>query len=340
MRSRSVSFWSSLFTIAIVVMIGLNFWLGVLQQRFHEPGPLGAERVITVPQGAGLSSIANTLEKNGVISSAWLFSANARRKGLSSALKAGEFVVPASASMNDVLGLITEGRAVQHRITVPEGYTAHQVVDLLEANEILTGEIESVPAEGSLAPDTYFVHRGDTRAALIERMQTAQNEIIDGLWETRNQDLPIKTKQEALILASIVEKETGYKMERGLVASVFYNRLNKGMKLQTDPTIVYGITLGDHPVNGLPLGRPISKKDRDTPTEHNTYHIDGLPPTPIANPGRASLAAVLNPPTSDYFFFVTDCSQGHVFSKTGREHLRHVANLRRCEKQQRNAGGN
>ncbi len=217
---------------------------------------------------------------------------------------------------------------VQRRVTVAEGRTSWEIVELLKATAELEGEIGAVPSEGVLAPNTYFFQKGETRQDILDRMAQAQQTALDELWEGRAEDLPISTPEEALVLASIVEKETGLADERPEVAAVFINRLRRGMRLQSDPTIIYGITEGKGP-----LGRGIRRSEIDRKTRWNTYQIDGLPPTPIANPGRDAIAAVLNPPDSDYLYFVADGTGGHAFSKSLAEHNRNVANWRRIEKE-------
>ncbi|MEL6977060.1 MAG: endolytic transglycosylase MltG [Pseudomonadota bacterium] len=309
-----------------VILIGLigAAAFGYAKSVYSAPGPLAQSRVIEVPKGASVSSIAARLERDGVIGSAFAFKLAARVRGDAASLKAGDYEVSPEASLEDVLDAIAGGAAIEHRVTVAEGLTSAEIVALVEASEVLVGEIEERPAEGSLAPDTYFVRRGETRAAVIERMQRAQETILQAAWATRQEDLPLATKEEALILASIIEKETGVAGERREVASVFVNRLRKPMRLETDPTVIYGITRGDGP-----LGRQLTRKDVRTPSDYNTYTIDGLPPTPIANPGRASIEAALNPADTPYFFFVADGTGGHAFSKTYAEHRRNVDKWRK-----------
>ena len=216
-------------------------------------------------------------------------------------------------------------------MTLAEGVTSWQVIEELKQAEFLTGEIADIPAEGSLAPDSYEVPRGFDRADLIAQMETRQDAILTELWVNRQDDLPLETPQQALILASIVEKETGVPEERRQVASVFVNRLNQGIRLQTDPTVIYGITNGQ----GV-LGRGIRQSELRRETPYNTYVIDGLPPTPIANPGRASIEAALNPDTTDYIFFVADGTGGHAFATTLREHNENVARWRQIEAERAN----
>ena len=324
--------WSNFFTLAIALGLALIVVLNGLQRQYEEPGPLTQETRIEVPSGSSLGAIAATLEENGVINNAWLFRVAARKQGVSASLKAGEYMIPPGASIRDVLERITDGLAIQHRVTVAEGLTSYEVVEILKDpryNGVLEGEVQQVPPEGSLAPDTYFVQRGETRDAVLLRMSEKQTAILDELWAARAPNLPIKTKEEALTLASIVEKETGVSSERAQVASVFVNRLNEGMKLQSDPTIIYGITEGKGP-----LGRGLRRSEINNGENiYNTYAHRGLTPTPIANPGRASIEAVVNPADTDYFFFVADGTGGHAFSKTLREHTNNVNRWRQIERQ-------
>jgi len=242
-------------------------------------------------------------------------------------MKAGEFKVEANASMEDVLGTLVEGKSVQYKITLPEGLTSQQVVARLQADENLIGEISTIPLEGSLLPDTYPYSRGADRQSILERMVDAQKTFVAGLWEKRQEGLPINSLDEAVILASIVEKETAVAEERALTAAVFMNRLRKGMRLQSDPTIIYGIVGG----RGS-LGRPILKSDIKGKTPYNTYTISGLPPTPICNPGREAILAVLNPAATKALYFVADGTGGHAFSETLAEHNAAVAKWRKIER--------
>jgi len=297
---------------------------------FYAPGPSareGAETtIVTLPSGAGVSAIAANLKAAGVIRSTDMFKAAATLTGADRKLRAGEYEVPSRASLRSVLVLLVEGKVVRHYVTLPEGWSSAQAVDILMRQPILTGEIGATPEEGSLWPDTYEISRGDTRASVIARMSNAQADNLARLWATRSPRTVVKSPEEAVILASIVEKETAVASERPRVAAVFSNRLRIGMRLESDPTIVYGIT------QGRPLGRGIRRSELDRQTAWNTYQIDGLPPTPIANPGREALAAVLNPPVSDELFFVADGSGGHAFARTYDEHLANVARWREIER--------
>ena len=295
---------------------------------YFGPGPEarnGDTTVVTVPSGAGVAAIAARLKTDGVIRSTDLFKASAALTGSATRLRAGEYEVPSGASVKDVLALLTSGRVVRHFVTIPEGWSSAQAVDILMNEEILTGTVE-VPDEGTLWPETYEVTRGETRASVIARMQRARDEGLAELWAQRGPTSVVRTPNEAMILASIVEKETGIAAERPQVAAVFSNRIRQGMRLESDPTIVYGIT------KGRPLGRGIRQSELAADTGYNTYLIDGLPPTPIANPGRDAIAAVLNPPRSEYLFFVADGTGGHVFARTYEEHRFNVARWREIER--------
>jgi len=311
----------SLFLIAALVMA----W-GV----YYGPGPgarQGETTVITLPSGSGVSAIAAQMKAAGVIRSTDMFKAAATLTGADRKLRAGEYEVPTRTSLSGLLNLLVEGRVVRHFVTLPEGWSSAQAVDILMKQPVLTGTVEETPEEGSLWPDTYEVTRGETRQSVIARMQTAARDNLRILWAQRAPGTVVRNPEEALILASIVEKETGLAAERPRVAAVFSNRLRQGMRLESDPTIVYGIT------QGRPLGRGIRRSELERPTAWNTYRIDGLPPTPIANPGKEALAAVLNPPSEPALFFVADGSGGHAFAVTYDEHLQNVARWRRIERE-------
>ncbi|MBI1239703.1 MAG: endolytic transglycosylase MltG [Alphaproteobacteria bacterium] len=284
-------------------------------------------QIVMVEQGTGLAAIAAKLEEQGLISNALVFRLGVMLSGQASALKAGEFEVPRRASMAEIMRLLVEGRSILHRITIAEGLTVAKILRQLDEHPQLSGTVENQPEEGRILPETYLFTRGTTRAELVARMVADHDAVLDALWETRQEGLPLATKEEAVILASIVEKETGIASERPRVAAVFINRLRRGMKLQSDPTIIYGITQGE------PLGRGIRASELRGATPYNTYVIDGLPPTPIANPGRAALEAVLNPPKTDELYFVADGTGGHAFASTFSEHQRNVKRWRRIERQ-------
>lgn len=308
---------------ALLGGLALSFVLGMI----YLPGPQQETVRVLLPSGASTRIIAARLAEADAVRSAVIFRAYVRLSGKSSNLQAGEYDLPKGANMPAVLRVLTSGEVVLHPITIPEGLTSMQIVGLLEANALLTGTV-AVPPEGTLLPETYNVERGMSRAALIAKMQADQARVIATLWPNRQKDLPVNSSREALILASIVERETAVAEERPLVAAVLINRLIKGMRLQSDPTIIYGIVGG----RGK-LGRPIRRSEIRRRTAYNTYRIDGLPPTPIANPGRASIAAVLNPAKSKALYFVADGTGGHAFAETLEAHNKNVLRWRQIEKQ-------
>lgn len=295
---------------------------------YYAPGPSARAdeaTIVTLPSGSGVSAIAATLKESGVIRSIDMFKAAATITGADRRLRAGEYQVPTKASLRSVLKLLTDGRVVRHYVTLPEGWSSAQAVDILNKQGVLTGSVE-VPAEGSLWPETYEVSRGETREAVVARMQKAMTDNLAKLWAGRGPTTVVRSPEEAVILASVVEKETGVASERPRVAAVFSNRIRLGMRLESDPTIIYGIT------RGRPLGRGIRQSELAADTGYNTYMISGLPPTPIANPGKDAIAAVLNPPRSEDLFFVADGTGGHVFARTFDEHLANVARWREVER--------
>jgi UPF0755 protein len=297
------------------------------KSRLEAPGPLQAEKVVTIPPRSGMMDIADLLRNEGVIDEHRLvfvggvFALSAR-----SGLKAGEYVFPKHASVRDVVETIVEGKVVQHQISIPEGLTSEQIVARLLENDILAGNIKDVPSEGSLLPDTYHFNRGFTREQMIKRMREAQDRLVQEVWVRRNPDLPLKTPAQLVILASIIEKETSKPEERTRVAAVFANRLKQKMKLQTDPTVIYGLVYGKGS-----LGHPLTKSELTQPTPYNTYIIDGLTPGPIANPGRASIEAAANPARTKELYFASDGAGGHAFAETYDQHLKNVARLRVIE---------
>ncbi len=313
---------------AIAVGVGGYFaW-----REISRPGPLQRDAVVLVEPGASVSQIAEQLLYVGALRQQELFIAAVRVRGDAAALKAGEFNIPAAASIDQIIDILVEGKSILHYFTAPEGRTTAQVLRIVGENAILVGEMALAPPEGELLPETYAFTRGRTRDGLVSEMMKAQDSVLAELWDRRVKDLPISTPEEAVILASIVEKETGVAAERPMIAAVFVNRLRRGMRLQSDPTIIYGLTGGE------PLGRGLRVSEIERPTPYNTYVIDGLPPTPIANPGRAAIGAVLNPAESDALYFVADGSGGHVFAKSLDEHNRNVAQWRRIERNAREEG--
>jgi UPF0755 protein len=314
--------------LALVIVLGVLV-AGVVEwglAGFSAPGPAarqGTETVVFVKSGMGLRGIAQTLADAGVLTRPALFAIGVRVSGKTSDLKAGEYAIPSRAGMRDIMEILVAGKSIARKITVAEGLTSQMVYDAVNENSQLVGEAGPVPPEGSLLPETYLFSRGQTRADLIAKMQKAQDDLLDRLWEKRARDLPYTTKEEAIILASIVEKETGIARERPHIASVFVNRLRIGMRLQSDPTIIYGIT------KGYPIGRRIRQSEIERATPFNTYVIGGLPPEPICNPGKDAIEAVLNPAVSKDLYFVADGTGGHVFAANPDEQARNVAKWRR-----------
>ena len=319
-----------LILVALVVLLAGSAFLAARweNQNFAAPGPLSSEKVVVIAQGSSLRAIAERLEREGIVADAFLFRIGVMRRGEAVALQAGEYAFPAHTSMAGTLALIVSGKVVEHRITVAEGLTSEAALEVVMADTVLMGEAGPAPAEGSLLPETYIFPRGTTRADMLARMRKAQETLLAELWPKRKAGLPFATPEEALKLASIVEKETGVASERPRIAAIFVNRLKSGMKLESDPTIIYGLT------KGAPLGHALRQSELAKDNPFSTYQIAGLPPTPICNPGRDAIAAVLNPPDSQELFFVADGSGGHVFAKTGAEHARNVAKLRQIERAQ------
>lgn len=307
-----------------VLVLALAIVAGYGRVRLDAPGPLASSRAVVIPKGVGGEGIARRLAETGVIADPRLFRV-AVRLGRSPLL-AGEYEFPAGISALNAIRLMQSGRTVIRRLTVPEGLTVRQVLALLAQTEGLDGEVRRPPAEGTLLPETYHFSYGDSRQGMIDRMNQSMREVLAKSWASRSAPPILKTPEEALALASIVEKETGVAAERPRIAAVFFNRLKFGMKLQSDPTVIYGISGGE----GV-LGRALTRADLEADSPFNTYARAGLPPAPIANPGRAALAAVLNPVLSDELYFVADGSGGHAFAKTLDEHNRNVARWRKFQ---------
>jgi UPF0755 protein len=379
---RSVA--SNALTLFIVILIAMAALVAWGRNEFFAAGPLAEPICLQVERGASLSSVSRNLEERGAISDARIFRIGAEYADRADDLKFGSYMVPAKASMSEVLEAITAtgrstcGRdlnfrigvtksdvvlselnlatnsltevvrfdagtdplppeylevsddpALVLRVTVAEGVTSWQVVDALKKADFLQGALETVPPEGSLAPGGYEVERGTERGAIIAEMTEKQAAILAEAWANRAEGLPYDTPEQALIMASIIEKETGIAEERGRVASVFINRLQQGMRLQTDPTVIYGITKGE----GV-LGRGLRQSELRRETPYNTYVIDGLPPTPIANPGAEAIRAAVNPDQTDFLFFVADGTGGHAFAETLEEHNENVARWRQIEAEQ------
>jgi UPF0755 protein len=316
-------------TLGLVALVaataGMLVWSAA---AYDQVGPLVEDTTIVLPRGSSVGRISLILESRGVITHPNLFRTVVRASGLSGSLRAGEYLIPARSSMREVTALLSEGETVVRRLTSAEGLTTSEILRIIEDHDALSGPVPADVPEGTLLPETYHYAYGDSRQAMVDRMQKAMDDLIDELWPLRTADLPINTPAEAVILASIVEKETGVADERAHVAGVFINRLRRGMRLQSDPTVVYALTAG----NG-PLGRRLTRDDLAKESPYNTYRNPGLPPSPIANPGRASLAAVLNPLETDDLYFVADGEGGHAFAKTLAEHQRNVRRWRKIRAQ-------
>ncbi len=329
--ARSIVF--SLFAILFAVVVAVSVVAVWSYKLAQAPGPLSQTRNVVIERGSSNEDVAALLEKDGIVDNAHAFLALIwLTKPGAPIIKAGEYEFTAGISMQDALALIRSGRVVTYKLTMPEGWTSARILERIRNQPALTGEITRPAPEGSLLPDTYLYHRGMSRDDLIAEMQATRDRVLKQLWAGRASGLPLKTPEEAVILASIVEKETGLAEERPRVAAVFVNRLKRHMRLQSDPTTIYGITEGKSR-----LERPLRRSDIAEKTPYNTYQIDGLPPTPIANPGREALAAVLNPIKSDELYFVADGTGGHVFSATLKEHQDNVKRWRQLERDQRDA---
>jgi len=310
--------------VLLVLIAGGVYYFG--RQRFEAPGPLADDKVVNIPRGLTTKDISDVLAREGVIDQPYVFVGGVLAMKARGELKHGEYRFPAHASVADVVATLMEGKVVQHAMTLPEGLTSEQIVARLQESDALAGNVTQIPPEGTLLPETYKFTRGTTREQVIQRMQQADKRTLQEIWEHRDPDLPLKSPQELVTLASIVEKETGKADERTRVAAVFINRLRRHMRLQSDPTIIYGLVGGKGS-----LGHSILKSEKDQPTPYNTYLVDGLPPGPIANPGRASLEAVAKPARTKELYFVADGSGGHVFSENYEQHLKHVGKLRELE---------
>lgn len=318
----------TLLVLGLIAVAGL-FVYGA--NSFYAVTDTKEEMIFQVQRGNGLATISQRLEAAGIISNRWIFQIGTRSQKKERAIKAGEYRIAKGSSMADVLLELTEGTPITYAVTIPEGFTSWQVVERMNKDDNLEGEIVAVPTEGTLMPDTYVYERGDDRAKILEIMKVVQERELAEIWESRNPDIPIQTPEDLVILASIVEKETGIAEERPEVAAVFINRLNRGMRLQTDPTVIYGITLGKGS-----LGRGLKRSEIEAETPYNTYVIKGLPVGPIANPGRESMRAVANPAETNALYFVAagaNPSQGHLFAATYAEHRKNVAKYRKAVKE-------
>ena len=330
-RSPIIVFLNGLMSFITLLVVGAGAAVLYGKTRFEQPGPLTEARVVLVPKGQNLDQISDTLQRAGVVSEGWIFGLGARFMKVTDQIKAGEYEFKPGASMADVVEAMVEGHSVQHTITFPEGWTSEQIVRRLQDEGMLVANLTAIPEEGSLMPDTYKFSRGDTKASILEKMRHAQDRRLADVWKARAPDLPLATPRDLVILASIVEKETGKPEERPRVAAVFVNRLRKNMRLETDPTVLYGLYGGKAWVEG----RTLTRSDLAAPNPYNTYKINGLPPGPIGNPGRAALEAVANPMKTNELFFVADGTGGHVFAETLDEHNKNVQRWRQIEQQRR-----
>jgi UPF0755 protein len=318
---------NAIFTFLVVVAVAIGGAVFIGKQRFEAPGPLAEDKIVNIPRGLGVKEIADMLVREGVIDQPWVFIGGVVVLKSRGDIKFGEYQFTKNASLADVVEIMIENKVVQHAFTVAEGLTSEQIVARLLENPSLSGQIKDIPREGTLLPETYRFTLGMPRDQIVQRMQQAHKRVVQDVWEHRASDLPYKTPEQLVTMASIVEKETGKAEERTRVAAVFLNRLKTKMRLQSDPTIIYGLTGG----KGA-LGRPILRSEIDQATPYNTYVIDGLPPGPIANPGRASLEAAANPARTKELYFVADGTGGHAFADTYAEHQKNVAKLRVLER--------
>ena len=321
------------FLMSAIMMVTLAAGVVVFfgKRSFEAPGPTATNSTFLVKPNTGVSEISDQLERRGLISDARVFQVGVRAYGNNGSLKAGEYEIKAGASMHDIMEVLKSGKSILYSLTVPEGLTVAQAWKRIADNEALSGDMPAtMPTEGTLAADTMRFTRDTPRQQVVDKMLADQKKLVQEIWDRRAEGLPLASIDEFVTLASIVEKETGRGDERSRVASVFINRLNKNMRLQSDPTIIYGLFGGQ----GKPSDRPILQSDIDKPTPYNTYVINGLPPTPIANPGKAALEAVANPSQTGDLYFVADGTGGHVFAATLEEHNANVARYRAFEKKQ------
>ena len=316
-----------LFLLSLVLLAGaLGYGYVSFDAYRNASGPNTEEKIVVLPRGAGLNAIVSQLDQAGVIDHPWLFQLAVRLGGHDRKLKAGEYAFEPGIAPNDVIAKLTEGKSLLRRFTVIEGQTVAEIFRLLDQAEGLAGDLPEKPGEGTLLPETYLYSQGDTKSQLVERMQHAMIKVLEDAWSGRASDLPYANPQEALIMASIVDKETAVAEERFEVAAVFVNRLRLGMRLQSDPTIIYGLTNGEGP-----LDRELTRQDWKLEDPYNTYVIDALPPGPIGNPGKSSIEAVMHPADVDFLYFVADGTGGHAFAVTLEEHNENVAHWRRIK---------
>jgi UPF0755 protein len=324
-----VVFLNRLMTFLLAAMICVAALFYLVRRQFDQPGPLSYPTVFVVPRGEGVSAIARRLEQDGIINDRWTFFIASRYFKVYDKIKAGEYNIKVNASLRDILDTLVEGKSILYSVAIPEGLTSYQIAERLKAQPDLVGDISEIPAEGSLLPDTYRFARGTSREELLRRMQGEQRRFLEGLWPARSRELQSTKPEDIINIAAIVEKEASRADERPRVAAVYWNRLKKGMPLQADPTIIYGASSG----KGT-LGRPILRSELDDDDNpYNTYKNKGLPPTPIANPGRAAIEAALNPAKTSELYFVADGTGGHAFAESYADHQKNVAKWRRIEKE-------
>lgn len=337
-RNPLVILSNLIITLAVFGLAAVGGALYFGKTKFEQPGPLAEDATVVIASGSGLSGITNRLAGSGVIGDSvfdeWVFNLGIRFYKNATDLKAGEYAFAPGVSMHEIMTDLVEGNAVTHSVTIPEGWTTAQILERVRGHPILVGEITEVPAEGDLLPQTYTFARGTTRQEVLSQMKEAQERLLAEIWERRTDDLPVATPEELVVLASIVEKETALADERPRVAGVFVNRLNKNMRLQSDPTILYGLYGGEA---WLKDRSAIKQSEINAQNQYNTYQIDGLPPGPIGNPGRAAMEAVANPSRTQDLFFVADGTGGHVFAETYEQHQENVRKWRQIERQRRQA---
>lgn len=306
----------SVVILASVILAGFE-----VKKRAVDDGPLSDSVVVNIAKGASVQQSAEILHEQGVIDSPLLLRLVLKYQGNEGKLKAGEYLFEPHISMMNVIAKLVRGDVVYHKITIPEGYTVGQVLYLLNNDEALSGEFEVIPEEGAFLPETYIFQRNESRDVIVQKAAASMQKKLQEVWDNRAENLPYKDMGELLVMASIIEKETGVDEERAKVSSVFVNRLRQGMRLQTDPTVIYALTEGKSE-----LGRALTRKDLEIDSPYNTYKYAGLPPTPICNPGAASLYAAAHPDSTDYLYFVASGNGGHNFAKSLKEHNQNVTN--------------
>ncbi len=311
----------------LIILIGTAVFLYFkTEQILYEPMPVKGHLVVQIPSGASLEKIADILEKRKLIANRYYFLIYAKINRIYPQIKAGEYLIKHDVSLTQISEILVSGKLYLRKVTVPEGKTMHEIGEILADNKLLTGEF-TLPSEGMFLPETYTFSRGESRQKIVKQGQRALRKVLQQAWQERDADLPLKNLKEMLILASIVEKETGVATERPQVASVFINRLRRGMLLQTDPTVIYALTLGQKD-----LGRALTRRDLEIDSPYNTYKYTGLPPTPICSPGKASIMAVAHPDKTPYLYFVASGNGGHNFARTLSEHNANVQKWRRLQK--------